>query len=254
MISTALLRHSRMDDRHASSDRVAGLPGHRHADSESLAQALATAVAEELRAAIRARDKATLALSGGTTPLRFLEYLAREELDWWRVSATLVDERWVPADHARSNARLLREHLLRGPAARAHFMPLYRDTPSPEDALAAIGSDIATLLPLDVVVLGMGLDGHVASYFPGGEGTAAALDPLSASPLAVVRAAAAGEPRITLTLPVLAAGRAVHLHIEGAEKRAVLERALAGNAEDAALPVQRVLQHLQPAPTTWWCP
>lgn len=243
-----------MDERLASGDRVRGLPGQRYADGERLAHALAAAVADELRAAIRARDTATLALSGGTTPLRFLECLAREELDWWRVSVTLVDERWVPKDHARSNARLLREHLLHGSAARAHFMPLYRDTPEPEDALAAIEADIATLLPLDVAVLGMGLDGHVASYFPGGEGTAAALDPLTPSRVAVVRAAAAGEPRITLTLPVLAAARAVHLHIEGAAKRAVLERAVAGDAEDATLPVHSVLRHLRPAPMTWWCP
>lgn len=212
------------------------------ADGETLAEALATRVAADLRAAIEARGGAVLALSGGTTPRRFLQQLSQQPLDWDKVTVTLVDERWVPPTHDRSNARLLREHLLQGPAAAAHFLPLYRDTETPEDALAELERRFDALPPaFDAIVLGMGTDGHTASFFPGGDHLAGALDPATSARLLPMRAPGAGEARITLTLPVLLAARQLYLHIEGAEKRAVLDRALAGAGSDAELPIRAVL-------------
>ncbi len=222
----------------------------RHGDADALASAFATDVAAALRAAIDARGRASLAVSGGSTPVRFFEALSRIALPWSRVTVTLVDERWVPVSHARSNAALVRAHLLQREAAEARFVPLHRDTPEPEAALADVSRDLAGLLPLDVVVLGMGLDGHTASYFPGGDGLEAAMDADGDASVVAVRAPAAGEPRITLTLPVLTAAREMHLHIEGEAKRAVFER-----SDDAVtLPVHRVLQHLRVPLATWWCP
>lgn len=225
------------------------------ADSEALAGALAAAVAADLRAGIDARGGALLALSGGTTPKRFMQRLSEQSLDWDKVTVTLVDERWVAPDNERSNARLLRGHLLRGEAAAAHFLPLFRDTPEPEDALAELERRFASLPPsFDAIVLGMGSDGHTASFFPGGDHLAAALDPASPARLLPMRAPGAGEARITLTLPVLLAARHLYLHIEGAEKRAVLDRALAGVGADGQLPIRIVLAQAATPVVTYLTP
>ncbi|GGD50885.1 6-phosphogluconolactonase [Pseudoxanthomonas indica] len=217
------------------------------ADGETLAVALAARVAEDLRTAIEERGAAVLAVSGGTTPKRFFEHLSRQPLAWDKVSVTLVDERWVGPDHDRSNARLVRETLLQDSAAAATFMPLYRDTAEPEEALPELERRLDSLpADIDVMVLGMGADGHTASFFPGGDYLAAALEPEGRARLLPMRAPGAGEPRITFTLPVLRAARHLYLHIEGAQKRAVLEAALAG----ADLPIRTVLEQA-PATTVY---
>jgi 6-phosphogluconolactonase len=213
-------------------------------DPQALAEALARSVAEDLRDALATRDTASLALSGGNTPKAFMQALALQPLDWPRIAVTLVDERWVPESNARSNAALLRTNLLQGPAAAARFVPLYRDAPEPEQALAEIESDLAALpSPFDALVLGMGNDGHTASFFPGGDHLTAALDPSTTAVLLPMRAPDAGEPRITLTLPPILAARHLYLHIEGAGKRQVLAEALSGEGPGAAYPIRSVLEH-----------
>jgi len=216
---------------------------HPFPDGDALAEALANAVADDLRAAIAVRGRASLALSGGTTPRRFLLALSRQALDWAKVTVTLVDERWVPDDHARSNARLVKECLLRDEAAAARFLPLYRPTATPDEALAAVAADLPPAL--DVAVLGMGGDGHTASFFPGGDELARAMDPATAATVLPMRAPGAGEPRITLTLPVLRDAGRLYLHIEGGEKRQVLQQALSGQGAGAGYPIRAVLQALR---------
>lgn len=220
-------------------------------DSETLAETLAARVAEALRNALAAHDAASLAVSGGTTPKRFLRALAAQPLDWAGVRITLVDERWVDEGNERSNASLVREHLLHGAAAQAHFVPLYRETQRPEDALAEVDAALAPLLPLDVAVLGMGADGHTASFFPGGDRLVEAMDPATPTRVLPIRAPGAGEPRITLTLPALLQARHLFLHIEGEAKREVLQRA--AGPEGRELPVSAVL-HATAPPEIYWCP
>lgn len=207
---------------------------------EALAESLAHDVAEELMRAIEAKGKATLAVSGGTTPKTFFAKLSQIDLPWHRVTVTLVDERQVPETSERSNAKLVRETLLVDRAAAAKFVPLI-DT----DAAAA-------LPPFDVTVLGMGADGHTASFFPGGDRLAEAMNSNTQDRIIAMTAPGAGEPRLTFTLPVIEATGRLKLHIEGAEKKDVLARALA-DGPTAEMPVRAVLRSPTPM-TLYWAP
>jgi 6-phosphogluconolactonase len=218
---------------------------------EQSAEELARAVAADLREAIDARDVAVLALSGGTTPALFLRRLGEQELDWSGVIVTLVDERWVPPTHERSNARVVAENLLRGPAALARFAPLYSTAPDPEHGQPQVATLVGGLpLPFDAVVLGLGLDGHTASWFPDGDRLADALDPHGTAPVLPMRAPAAGEPRMTLTLPLLAAARHLYLLIEGVEKQALLKRIVGGDA--ATSPLRALLENTRTPLQAYW--
>lgn len=225
---------------------------HEYADGAALARGLAAFVGAHLSAALGAKGAASLAVSGGRTPVRFFEALSDIDLPWGLVTVTLVDERRVPPDAERSNERLVRAHLLRGRAATATFVGLYRggaDEHVDRD-LAECAVD-AVPWPLTVAVLGMGDDGHTASFFPDGDNLAACLDPAGTRRIETMRAAAAVEPRLTLTLPALLSAQTIALHVEGAGKRAVLDRALQPGPE-SDLPIRAVLAR---APVdVFWCP
>jgi 6-phosphogluconolactonase len=212
------------------------------ADGEELARGLADWTAERLRSAIEARGVALLIVSGGKSPARFFDVLSKISLDWSRVAITLVDERRVPDDSPRSNARLVRETLLRNSAEAASFSPL-ADVRLPEDReLAAASARIANLpLPADVVVLGMGGDGHTASWFPGADRLAEAMDSAARQLVLPIHAAGAEEPRLTLTGRVILRARAIALEIEGEAKLATLAAALAPGPEEA-MPIRAVLR------------
>jgi len=215
-------------------------------DADAASAWLAGEIAALLRQAIARRGVAALALSGGRSPVPLMQRLAAAGLDWPRVLLTLVDERWVDPASPDSNERLLREHLLIGPAAAARFVPLKSPAASPQAALAERGAAIGAMpLPFDAVVLGMGEDGHTASLFPGAAGLAAALDPGGTALLAAIDPPAAPHPRLSLTLAAILRARRIYLPIQGTAKRAVYARARAG-ASPLELPVAAVLgqQHV----------
>ncbi|OYV34870.1 MAG: 6-phosphogluconolactonase [Rhodospirillales bacterium 20-64-7] len=218
------------------------------ASSDALAESLADTVAAALQARISRDGAAALAVSGGTTPLRFFTKLATRDVNWAAVTVTLVDDRWVPASSPRSNEGLVRQFLLQNKAAAARFLPLVNAAATPEDGRNAAHLAIAGLaLPLAAAVLGMGIDGHTASFFPGGDRLSAALAPADGAMVETMRTEAAVEPRITLTLPVLLAAGYLALHIEGEAKRRVLETL------SPLMPVAAVLVR-QPAPDVFWSP
>ncbi len=215
---------------------------HDFATGAALAPVLAQWTAQRLREAIEARGAALLVVSGGTTPLRYFHALSSQPVDWSRVTVTLADERRVPDDDPRSNARLVRQALLRDRAASAQFSPLANSRLDEDRELAAANARMATLpSPADLVVLGMGEDGHAASWFPGADGLVEAIDPGARALVAPIRAPGAAEPRLTLTGRVILRARAIALHIEGEAKAARLAKAL-GEGPLEAMPIRAVLR------------
>ncbi|WP_426701566.1 6-phosphogluconolactonase [Rhodanobacter sp. Col0626] len=228
---------------------------HSFTDCRAQAAALAERIAERLRTALTERGQAVLAVSGGSTPKELFARLSREKLDWAKVRVTLVDERWVPDTDERSNARLVKSLLLQHAAAAATFIPLYTADATPEAGLAVADARIDALsLPFDAVVLGMGDDGHTASFFPGGDHLAEALDLDGHARVLPMHAPDAGEPRITLTLPTLLETRALYLLVAGEKKRDLLADARLGLGAAQHYPVRAVLTQQRVPVAVYWCP
>jgi len=227
---------------------------HDYPDRDALAIALAAGIAAKLAGAIAERGEASLAVSGGSTPKRLFEVLAETAIQWDRVTVVLVDERICPPDSDRANQRLVRRTLLQGRAAEAHFVPFETGLATPQDNADRSDELLAGVpWPLDAAVLGMGTDGHTASFFPHGDRLAEALDTGREDRVVAMRAAGAGEARLTLTLPVLLDARFLALHIEGEEKRGVLDTAIAGT-DARAMPVRAVLQQDKTPLHIFWAP
>jgi 6-phosphogluconolactonase len=209
-------------------------------DREFLMLGLANVIAGQLADFLRREGRASLCVPGGTTPGPIFDTLSGVDLDWANVAVFLNDERWVPEDSPRSNTRLLRDRLLRSKAAAAQMIPLYAAADAPEEKLEELAEGLRPHLPISVLLLGMGADMHTASLFPGADRLTEALAP-DAPILLPMRSEAAGEPRITLTAPVLKGAMNIHILIVGNEKRAALERAQTLPAEVA--PVRAVLDN-----------
>ncbi|MDQ0998198.1 6-phosphogluconolactonase [Phyllobacterium ifriqiyense] len=223
-------------------------------NGDALAEALATTVAGHLLAGCEANGKAVLAVSGGTTPARFFKALSLKDLPWNTITITLVDERFVPPTSERSNERLVREALLQNAAAGANFVGLYHEAVDAHQGAKMAAAEIARLgQPFDVVVLGMGGDGHTASFFPGGDNLKAAISKDEKALVLPMSAENAGEPRLTLTLPVIIAARFIALHIEGAGKMTTLEAAL-GEGEVEDMPIRAVLSSQPIDLEIFWAP
>jgi 6-phosphogluconolactonase len=195
-----------------------------YADRDALMLGLADIIAGELTSALDHSDRASLCVPGGTTPGPIFDTLSGVHLAWDRVDILLNDERWVPETSDRSNTALLKRRLVTGHAAGANLIPLHTDVPTPEDGLDGLMAAVDAALPLDVLVLGMGLDMHTASLFPGADQLELGLSD-DAPTLLAMRAPGAPEPRITLSARALKTAVSTHVLITGAQKRDVLEKA-----------------------------
>jgi 6-phosphogluconolactonase len=246
----------------------ATLAEHHLQDERQLAQALALDIAQRLATAVAERGSALLAVSGGKSPVALFQSLATQPLlaeAWPHITVLLVDERCVPPTHADSNARLVHEHLLQGPAAAARWVPLVNGELGQLTATQA-SVDVQRLRlatearlaplpwPLDVAVLGMGLDAHTASFFPGAPGLGEALTTQAhcawVLPDPVLNKA--HHARITLSLSTLLAARHLCLPLSGAAKQAVY--AQARQAATHELPVSLLLCQTHTPVAVWLSP
>lgn len=195
-------------------------------DATQLARACAERIASLIDLALDERDRAHIALSGGSTPAAAYRALNQEHLPWNRVDVVLGDERWVSPGDPASNARMLRETLLAqgGPGADARFHPVPTELETPAASAQAFEAYVRALCPgdppvFDVILLGLGDDGHTASLFPG-------TPALAERQHLVTIGTGKGLERISLTAPVLSAARQVIFLVSGAAKRQALQRLL----------------------------
>ncbi|MFK5980289.1 MAG: 6-phosphogluconolactonase [Rhizobiaceae bacterium] len=218
---------------------------------EILANKLADQIEAELKIGLGLNGKASIAVSGGSTPVSFFKALSKRDLDWSNITITLVDERWVDDSEDRSNAKLVKDFLLKNNAAAAKFQPLFQEGMEPEEAVATIEEAIKPLLPFDAVVLGMGEDGHTASFFPSGDKLETATDLNTKNIISTMRASAAGEVRVTLTLPPILATNFLAIHLEGGKKQQVMGRALDESEPVNDLPIRHILRNYKDVELFW---
>lgn len=223
---------------------------------DEASRAAADFAARKLGEAVEANGRASFLSSGGTSPKALLKALSDADLDWSHICVGLVDERNVSEDHPASNAALVRANLLQNKAADARFEPLYRG--ADEAGANAMQADAlyAMMLPADLILLGMGGDGHTASWFPG---AANLEDAFASSGHNIVAIDATGCPvagaitdRITLTRSAVAGARAALLLIFGEDKRDVLDSARSASMDD--MPVRAAIDDLADKLVIVWAP
>lgn len=223
---------------------------------QAAAAATAALAAGTLRAAIEERGWGVFLSSGGSTPADMLDMLSHQDLPWSRVTVGLVDDRFVPPDHAASNEGLLRRHLFQGGAVTAEFAPMWTADRPIEFAAKDASQRYKDLLPADFVLLGMGTDGHTASWFPGAKNLADGLDK-TADPVVAIDAtgcAVAGDHafRLSLSISAVASARHAVLLMFGEEKKEVFERAMTLPIEKA--PIRAAAEHLNSKLIIAWAP
>lgn len=223
---------------------------HEYQSREEAARTLAASIAERLRDAITQRGQASLVVCGGRSPVVLFHALAAESLAWARVTVLPSDERWVAPDHPDSNEAMIRRELLTGAAAEARLISLYRDTDAPGQAIADVSRVLQDVpKPLDVVLLGMGDDGHTASLFPHDPHIAAHLE--TCAPC--LDAEVGPPPRLSLSLAYLGDARSIDILMFGDDKRRVFNTAEQAGAV-TEYPVRGVLHDAAPIAQAHWAP
>ena len=227
----------------------------RFEDRADLSKAVARSIESTISSALKTGGSANLMLSGGSTPIQAYRELSQKDLDWNNVRVGLVDERWVPPDHPNSNEGMIRRELMSLPAK--NIVSMWDDSESPFDSVDEIENRYKTFSSIDVLVLGMGLDGHTASWFPESIGIDVALDTNNKYSVAAIDAtgsAVAGDIplRMTLTLLAVARARDVILMICGKEKWKVFESALRTENKSSTLPVSLAIKYLASVTTVYF--
>lgn len=216
---------------------------HEYHNAAASAQAQADFVAGALQNALDEKGSAVLAVSGGRSPVAFFEVLSQQDLDWKNISVGLADERIVPTTNDDSNTGLVRAYLLQNKAAEASWVPMVEDGRSETELQpeSVVTFALKQYKQPDVLVLGMGADGHTASLFPQAPQLADGIDLGNPAPLLHTTPVTAPHERVSMTLSAIAATPTVVLAIGGAEKKAVFERAAA--KVDTAYPISLILNH-----------
>lgn len=197
---------------------------------EELLEKLSLNIIEKLNKVIKENKRASLLVSGGSTPKPLFKKLSKANIAWEKVIVSLVDDRWVASTHKDSNELLVKENLLQNNAKKAKFIGMYIEEKE------AFTSDISCskiyekeVFPFDVVILGMGADSHTASLFPNNEKLEEAYDLENENLCISIKPTTASHDRMSLTLQGILSAKNIILHIEGEEKLKVYEEALNSN-------------------------
>ncbi len=220
------------------------LAWYRFASLDEASEALAEAVAVRLQTLLAAQGRALLAVPGGTTPARFLAALGQRDLPWDRVTLMPTDERFVAPDDVASNERMIRAHFAPLADKRASFISFHGHGSDIEAAAAVLCTRLAELPPLDLLVSGMGPDGHVASLFPGAE---AGFDAVLDSGIVIARPPGM-PPRLSLSPERLIGAGWASLLVSGGVKEAVLK---ATEGRRSPLPVDLLIGRAQGLDVYW---
>jgi 6-phosphogluconolactonase len=193
-------------------------------------------------------------VSGGKTPVKFFEQLRARPIDWRCVCVALADERWVDPGDAGSNERMVREVLLKEFAAEARFAGLKNAAPSPDLGAVSAWETFARIpRPFDVVMLGMGDDGHTASLFPGSPNLGVALNFAASAGCVGTWAPSPPQARLSLNLSALLDSRRLLILIEGDAKLRTYQAA-DGDGPVEEMPVRAVLRQRRVPVETIWAP
>ncbi len=222
-------------------------------DRTRLMSGLCVAMGEWMEEALAKRRKISIALAGGTSPGPLYQDLSHLPLNWEKITITLTDERWVDPADPSSNEYLIRDRLLHRRAEAANFIPFKTNHATPAAGAATTERRLKPALPLDICLLGMGTDGHIASLIPGAKGYDEAADPNGEKMIAGLHAdSAAGSPqRMSLTLTAILKARRIALLIMGPEKQRVFEEA---RNQQGDSPVRYLLANKRTPIHTFWAP
>lgn len=209
-----------------------------------------TLVQEKIHEAIAQREICTIALSGGSTPKALYEAIAKQNLPWEKIHVFWGDERYVSPDHPDSNQKMARQAWLDRvniPSSNIHPMPTAAGNPK-TDALQHqteleefFALSVGEIPIFDIVLLGMGDDGHTASLFPHTEA-------LKVSDRLITVGNKDGQPRLTFTAPLINHARCVIFIVSGANKQAALTQVFAPEADSFTYPARLI----QPQGQLWW--
>lgn len=216
---------------------------HTFTSSDVLVTNLSLKILNDLQLAIETKGEAFLAVSGGSTPKKLFLALSQSDLEWSKVTITLVDERWVKPSHVQSNEKLVREYLMQNKASEAQFIGLKNNFAKATQGLSATSEALKKIPSLDVVILGMGEDGHTASFFPHAYNLKELLT--TNERCSATEATAEPKERITLSKNFLLTASSLLLHIEGKKKKTVFERA--SQSDDIEeMPIVSMMQQTKP--------
>lgn len=193
---------------------------------EALEQSLVADICKALELDIERFGKASLLVSGGSTPVDLFQQLSTKDIDWSNVQVSLVDERFLPEGHKDLNATLVQDNLLKNNARNAKFYPLVINSEDSEENLSEVRTCIEILhRPFSMVILGMGSDGHSASLFADAPQLESGMTLTTTDDLIITTPKTAPYERITFTRRALLNTRRLVLHCYGNKKKAVLDEA-----------------------------
>jgi 6-phosphogluconolactonase len=212
-------------------------------NKEELLEELSSDIVELLQDEIEEKGKASLLVSGGSTPKPLFQKLSNIDISWEKVTISLVDDRWLEPTHKDSNELLVKENLMQNFASKAKFVGMFIEGKtayeSDEDCSLTYEDNV---FPFDVIILGMGGDSHTASLFPENEKLKEAYDLKNENLCISIKPDTAPYDRMSLTLGAILSAKNIILHIEGEEKLKVYEEAL--NSKDIfKTPISAVLNN-----------